>query len=399
MKRFKLGMAMMVVLSAFLLMGSGILQAEDGVTNDEILIGSTMDLSGPLAFMGQSWKDGAMAYFRYINDNGGIHGRKIKFLVEDDGFQSPRTVQAAKKLVIKDKVFCMSMNMGAAGIFAILPFLEQQKVPMLPAGTANELLTIPARKYVFVADTSYRLCGIVAVKYLRDTLKAKHPRFAVIYQDDVTGTQWLTGVKEGAAKYYNIKGIPELSYKRGAIDFSAQVAKCKQDGATHIFIHGNVREPAAILKEAERLQYKATFFANGASQMDKTVELCGDALSYSSGFYAASYGIDPVVDDNEGIRKFRHVVKTYNIGNAENTMNAWGCNAAMILCEVLNRAGKDLTREGFIKAAETIKDFDTGMLSPITWRSDKRQGGDAVRMFKADRARVKFMPISGWLYQ
>lgn len=291
------------------------------------------------------------------------------------------------------------MNMGAGGIMAILPFLKENKVPMLPAGTANEAIFIPPQKYVFVSDTSYRILGIIAVRYTKETLKAASPKIAIIYPDDLTGAQWVTGVKQGFEKYYGIKDTLDLSYKRGAVDFSAEIAKCKQAGVTHVFIHGNVREPAGILKEAQRVQYKPVYFTNATAGANKVVELCGDAINYSNGFYLSTYGRD-MNTDNAGFRRYRDLVKKYNMGTIDNNMNAWGFHSATLLCEVLKRSGRDLTREGFIAAAETMTDFDDGLLVPVTWRSDRRGGGDTALIFKADQAKAQWVLLSDqWIGQ
>jgi branched-chain amino acid transport system substrate-binding protein len=386
------------ILLSLALYGGGIANAEIGVTDNEIRVGSTMDLSGPLAFMGKSWVDGATLYYNYLNDQGGVHGRKIKLLVEDDGFQPPRTVQAAKKLVTKDKIFCMSMNMGAASIFAILPFLESQKVTMLPAGTANAALTDPPRKYVFLVDTSYITQAVVAVKWMRDTLKVEEPIPAVIYQEDVTGEQWLQGAKKGFAKIYGIQDVIALPYKRGTIDFSSHVSKCKQAGVTHIFLHANVREPAAIIKEAQRIQYKALYIGDSAIASEKTIELAGDVINASNGLYMVTYAVD-LNEPNPAVDLFRAQVKKYQRGSMTNPMTMWGFNASWVLSEVLKRAGKDLTREGFIKAAETLTNFDTQLMTPVTWRPDKRGGGDSARMFQADPVKINWKRISEWIWE
>ena len=398
MKKFRMLAVVFSLIMSFYLIGGGIAAAEDGITENEILIGATMDLSGPLAFMGKSWKEGSDLYFRYINEKGGINGRKVKFLVEDDGFQAPRTVQGAKKLITKDRVFCLSMCMGAAGIMALMPLMEKYKVPMLPAGTGNEAVFIPPRKYVFVMDTSYRLCGSVAVKYMKTAMKIKNPKFACIYQEDVTGVNWKDGLKDGAAKYYGIKDILELSYKRGAIDFSAQIAKCKQAGITHIFIHGNIREPAMILKEAQRIQYKAMYVTNAAAGDMRVVQLCGNSVNYSDGFYLSSYGGDLIGDKNSGIDLWNELRTKYRPDLPQIApMHGWGFQAAWVLCEVLKRSGKEPTREGFIKAAESLDKFYTGMMPPITWTPNKRGGGDSTRIWKADAAKGEWVRITDWI--
>lgn len=360
-------------------------RAEIGVTNDEIIIGSTMDLSGPVAFAGQSLMSGALLYFNYINENGGIHGRKIKFMVEDDGFQAPRTVQAVKKLVAKDNIFCMTMNIGANNLFAALPFIEANNVPVLPIGSANELLAIPPRKNIFVMDTGYTIQGKIAVQYMIKSLKVTRPKVAVIYQDDVTGKQWLSGVKTACAEYG--VNVLELSYKRGAIDFSSQMAQCKINGITHVFAHLNIREPAAIMKEAQRIQYRAVYIVDNICAEQKAIELAGDAVDYTNGFYAMGIINDIRKTDSEGYRLYKEACKKANLSKTEteNALRIWAFNAALTLCEVLNRAGKNLTREGFIKAAETLKDYSVGIEVPITWKPDRRDGGRAVKVYKAEK--------------
>ena len=391
-----MGMLMLVGLLSFFLVGGGIAQAEHGVTKDEIIIGSTLDLSGPIAFVGQSFKDGVGLYFKYVNDKGGIHGRKIKFLAEDDGFQSPRTVQAAKKLITKDDIFCMTVNLGSSNISAIIPLLEEHKVPLLPVGTSNEALAIPPRKYIFVTDTGYGLMSRIGLRYMMETLKAQNPKVAVIYQDDLPGQEWLAGVKTGSAKY-GITDILELPFKRGSVDFSSQIAKCKQAGITHIFHHSGLREPAMMMKEAQRIQYKAVYITNPASGAPKVLELAGDAVDYTNGFYCMASLVVPAFHKSKNIELYKELIKKYNIGSVENSLNLYAFQMAITLCEVLERSGKDLTREGFIKAAETMKNYDNGITAPFTWGPNRREGGQSIMVYQAEKG--VWTPRTGWISQ
>lgn len=385
----------MLLCAVFFSTFADIARAEDGVTDNEILIGSSLDLSGPLAFMGTNWREGAKLYFAYINDHGGIHGRKIKFIAEDDAFQPPRTVMNVKKLITKDKVFCLFIVMGGAGVFATLPVIEQYQIPLFPTGTGNTALAIPPRKYVFVAETGFDVQARLAVRFVLEDLKAKNFKIGVIYQEDATGQQWLKGAKEACQKY----GIPaplELSYKRGAIDFSSQMALCKQNKITHILLHGNVREPGFMMKEAQRLQYKAVFIGNPAAGDDNTIKLGGDAVDYSNGFYHIhNFKFVPEKGGTANAILFRESVKKYGIGAIDNRTNQWGFSAASLLCEALKRSGRNLTREGFIKAAETFKEFDNGMHNPLTYAPDRRDGGRAGNFFKAQKG--TWVSISDWV--
>lgn len=395
MQRIKMGIVVVGMLLSFFLVSSNIAAAEEGVTDNEIVVGSISDLSGPLAFMGKGERDGEALYFAYINDQGGIHGRKIKFVSEDDQFQSPRTVLALKKLITKDKIFALSLIMGAGNIFACIPLIDQYKIPLFPSGTANEALAYPPRKYVFVTDTGYGMQGRIAIKYILNDMKAKNPKFGVIYQDDVTGQQWLQGIKDGCKNNHQPEPFA-ASYKRGAIDFSSQVALCKQNGITHVLYHGNVREPGAMMKEAKRLQYKAVWFGNAAAGDDKIVELAGDAVDYSNGMYHISY-FRHISENTESFKLFKECVKKYGIGAVDNRFNQWSFSAGMNFCEVLKRAGRNLTREGFIKAAESLKDYDNGMTAPITFGPDRRDGGRHCNIFKGKNGTWNLYSGGNWI--
>lgn len=393
MKRVRLAIAVIGVVLSFLLTVGNVAHAERGVTNDEIRIGCTIDLSGPAAFLGQGLKEGLDLYFKYLNDQGGIYGRKIKFLVEDDGFLSPRSVQGAKKLVSKDHVFFMTMNLGGTNIQAMLPFLEENKVPIIWAGTPNEALAIPPKKYVFLGDSGYGIQGSIAMKYVVETVKFKNPKVAVIYSDEISGMQLLKGVKNACAKF-GIKDVLELPYKRATVDFSSQIALCKKEGITHIVVKATVREPALIMKEAQRIQYKANFIYDNGSHAPKVLELAGDSVAYANGVYVLGIIRDINTDDTKALRLYKQARDKYK-SRIDSTQVYYAFGVGMLLQEVLQRAGKNPTTESLIKAAESLKNYDNGINNPITWAPDRRDGGRSSRLFKAtDKG---WIPVTDWM--
>lgn len=387
-KLWKLLAATLALLFVFSTVG----WAEVGVSKDEIKIGGILDISGPIAFMGKGVSDGSKLYFKYINDQGGIHGRKINYLVEDDGYQSPRAVQAAKKLIEADNVFCIYSVLGSAQSNAMYPILEAKGVPLLLPATQNRDMGVPPRKYLFLADPTYTLQGKLAVEYVVDDMGVKNPKIAVIYQDDAPGHDWRNGVRI-AAKHYGLD-ILELSYKRGSVDFNSQIARCKENGITHIFMWTLVREPAMLMKEAQRLQYKATYFTSTASNDKRCIDLAGDAVDYTNGFFATSMVYDLHTQSTPRISEYKQNIAKYGICNIDNFYNLYGYQSAVTLVEGLKRAGKDLTREVMIKTLEGFKDFDNGILSPITWGPNKRAGGSSIKVDKAIKGR--WTPISQW---
>ncbi|MBU4582560.1 MAG: ABC transporter substrate-binding protein [Proteobacteria bacterium] len=373
--------AIMAIVCLFIL-GVSFSWAEDGVSNTEVKIGATVDLSGPIAFMGKGVTDGAKLYFQYINDQGGVYGRKINFLVEDDGYQSPRAVQGAKKLITRDKVFCMFMILGSAQVNAMYPLMEADGIPIVAPATQNQDMGVPPRKFLFLADTHYTAQGKLAIEYIVEKMGEKKPKIASIFQDDTPGHDWRNGVRHGA-KYYGLD-VLELTYKRGAVDFSSQMAKCKEAGITHILVWSLVREPAILMKEAQRLQYKPTYFYANPSINKKVLELAGDALTYNNKIYATNIIIDPYRDKTPAVKLFEINAAKYKTATLENSYNVYGYQAAITMVEGLKRAGKDLTRQGLINALETFNKYDNGIMAPITWGPNLRAGGHSIKVFKAN---------------
>jgi branched-chain amino acid transport system substrate-binding protein len=388
-------MAAIMVMAFVCLLGAVVCWAEDGVTNNEIKVGTTTDLSGPIAFMGKGVTDGAKLYFQYINDLGGVYGRKITFLIEDDGYQPPRAVQGAKKLITKDKIFCMFLNLGSAQVNAMYPLMEADGIPIIAPATQNRDMGVPPRKLLFLADTHYTAQGKLAVEYIVEKMGVKKPKIACIYQDDTPGHDWRHGVNAGA-KYYGLE-VLELPYKRGAVDFSSQMAKCKEAGITHCLIWALVREPAILMKEAQRLQYKPTYFYANPSLAKKVLELAGDALTYNDKVYATNIMIDVYRDKTPAIQLFEKNAAKYKMCSLNNYYEVYGYQAAITLVEGLKRAGKDLTRAGLIKALETFNKYDNGMMAPITWGPNLRAGGHSIKVFQAKEGDWHSI-TTGWVY-
>lgn len=381
MKKMKFVMAIVGMFLSVLLINAEPARADEGITKDEVVIGMITDLSGPIAFLGQNFRDGALMYFRYINEKGGINGRKIKLICEDDGFQTPRTVLAAKKLITKDKVFNTFLITGAGNIMACLPLLKQYKIPLLPTGSSDPGLSL--EPYCFVTDPAYPVQSKVVLKYVMETLKSKNAKFGILYSDDLTGQQVKDGYKEQLAKY-GIKNVPEQSYKRGATDFSSQMAKLKDAGVTHICGHANAREPALMFKEAQRIQYKPLYMFNGCAGAQKVLELAGDSVNYTNGVYMATPQRDLTKADSWSIKIYKELMKSDKTATLDNPMHHFGFYSAIIYSEALKRAGKNPTREGLMKAAETLKDFDHGMSAHVTWNSKWHGGSPMSIVFKAE---------------
>lgn len=345
--------------------------AEVGVTETEIKIGGIVDLSGPIAFMGKGVSDGAAAYFRMINDQGGIHGRKVVYLVEDDSYSPPKSVAAAKKLIERDKVFCIFMVLGSAQSLAMYPTLERAGVPLIQPATQNSRMAFPPKKYLFHADPNYITQAKIGIDYALKELKMKDPKVAVIYQDDEPGQDYLKGVRE-ACNHYRLQLVAEAPYKRGSVDFSSQVAKMKNAGADLVMMWTLIREPAGMFKEAVKLLWRPVWITATPSTANVVLKLAGDDAFYGKGFFGTAI-LAYAWEMNPAAVEFMKAWAKYN-KRPWGFYNWYGWGSAKIMVEGVRRAGRDLTREGLIKAFETFTDYETGVFGSITWRKDKRYG-------------------------
>jgi len=361
-----------LVLAVCLCLTPPVPAAEPGVTDKEIKVGGVVDLSGPIAFMGKGVSGGAATYFKYINDQGGVHGRKISYLVEDDSYSPPKAVAAAKKLIDRDNVFCMFMVLGSAQSLAMYPLLEKAGVPLVQPATQNSHIADPPKKFLFLADPNYVTQAKLGVEYALNELAMKSPKVGMIYQDDEPGHAYRDGVKL-TCKHYNLDLVADVPYKRGTVDFSSHVAKLKEAGADLVMMWTLVREPAGILKEAAKVAYKPVWVTATPSTDNMVLKLSGDDAFSGKGFY----GTMILHDFTPGYPPAAEMMKIWPKYNGDTPPGfydwyGWGC--AKILVEGLNRAGKEPTREGLIKALDTFTDFETGVFGPITWRPDKRYG-------------------------
>ena len=313
--------------------------AEDvpGVTDDRILVGMTNDLTGPLAFLGQQSSAGARLYLRHVNEQGGVHGRRVELLVEDDGYQPARTVAAFRKLLDRDRVFCFAGNMGSSTTMATLPFVERERVPVVMPLNFNSRMSTPYKRYIFAIDPSYPIQSWIMVKYIAEVEKAESPRLAVIYQDDDYGRDGLQGLRTAAA-HYGMPIVSEESYKRGAVDFSTQVLNMKQTDPTHVILWTVTREGAAVMKEARQAGWQPHFVGSLAAADDNIVALAGDA---AKGYMAL--GITDGRSGEEMMAQYLDLLaKEAGEGQTLSLAHTAGFGIAQVLVEGLRRAGRDL---------------------------------------------------------
>ena len=347
------------------------LAADPGVTKTTIKLGSNMILTGPAAFWGQGSDKGVRAYYRFVNDQGGIHGRKIDFINTDSAYKPVKAVAAIKKLIDKEKVFFLMGNQASACIQAAEKIFSGAGVPLVAPITTGKALAEPPRKYLFVVFTQYRDQAKYLVDFMANDSRWQNMKIAAIYQDDDFGKDGLEGLEEQVEKYPTMTLIAKEPFARGAKDFSSQVVKCKSAGANGLFLSCSVSQAAMIIKEAEKLAWKPQFMVLSGAADVKLVELAGNA---TEGLLAATNVIIPTDKNSPTVQKATKIIHKYYPEQPINVPAVDGLAMAMITVEAIKRAGSDPTRAKVIDALENMKGFETGIVPPVTFGHNLRQG-------------------------
>ena len=377
------------VLAAALAVGSASLAAaQQGVTDTEIVLGCSNSFSGPLAFTGeQATRFGVDLYFRVLNDGGGINGRKVRTVYYDDAYRPQDAAANTKKLVEQDKIFAVIAPQGTPPVVATLDYLEENKVPLLFPFQGSPVTR--GKKYVFSGMTLYDRQSRMMIDYLVG--ERKYKTFGVLYQDDEYGKAFLTAFEKDLARH-RLKLTAAEPVKRGATDVSAQVAKLQAARPEVTFLVLVPGAGAQALKERQKIGWTETVMVSAGPLTDERyLSLAADA---AEGVEGLSLWPDPVTSELPGLRQYREVMRRYFPKNEVNRYSLSGYFAAMLFSEGAKRAGKNLTRESLITGLESVKDWDSGILPPITIGPDhetQKQG------FWVKVEKMRFKTLTDWL--
>jgi ABC-type branched-subunit amino acid transport system substrate-binding protein len=362
-----------------------------GVTDTEILIGNVQDLSGPLKELGAVIPSGSNMYFQHINDQGGVHGRSIKMLIEDHQYNPQKAVAVTKKLVEKDRVFCLYQIIGTSPCEAIRPILAETGTPLIAPATNSGTMSDLSRKagdLIFHTDTGYDRQAEILVDYILE--QNSEAKIGVVYQDDDYGENVLEGIARAESEH-NLT-VQKESYQRGAIDFKGQTMNLLKGGCTDVIIAGIVREPVTVMKTAEAMNYKPNFFGTGPTVDARVGKLAGSA---GEGF-TATYWANMWNSDAPGPILYRELCEKYEIPEPYiGLYHYYGFATAQLLVEGLERAGRNPTRKSLVRGLETLKNWDVGSFPPITFGRNDHAGVDKVQLVQMQNGEQ--VVISDWL--
>jgi branched-chain amino acid transport system substrate-binding protein len=322
--------------------------ANQGVSKSEITLGSIQDLSGPIAGFGKQVRLGMLLRVEEINEQGGINGRKIKLIVEDSAYDPKKAVLAAQKLVNQDKIFAMVGHIGTAQNMAAMPVqFEKNVLNFFPVTAAREMYEPFHRlKYSFAA-TYYDQMRNAVPKLVKEKGAKK---VCTMYQDDEFGLEVMRGAEAGL-KTVNMELAEKTSYKRGATDFSSQVAKLKSSGCDMVVLGTIIRETIGAIGEARKTGYSPTFIGSSAAYTDLIHKLGSKAMD---GLYATHTAQHPYLDEAaQPIRFWANKYKT-KFNEDPTVFSVYGYQLIDAFAAAARKAGPNLTTESFIKAMDTM---------------------------------------------
>ncbi|MBI4636634.1 MAG: ABC transporter substrate-binding protein [Candidatus Rokubacteria bacterium] len=331
-----------------------------GVTDSEILLCSYQPMTGKESTYFRMGK-GADIWYKHVNEQGGVNGRKIVFKMIDDQYNPSRTTIVVKEFVERDKCFAIANPLGSAPTAAVIDYITENKVPLIGAGTgAAKNLEYPS-KYVFPLYPSYHTEGQDLVRFAKEQLGGK--TVSLLYQNDPSGKTHIAGV-ESALDKYGVKLVAKEPYEKNELDVSAQVIKMKAANPDVHLCSCAPEHAARFFTERQKLGWKVPVVVVFFGQSPKVIELAGkEAVEgvYFSTIFRRPNSPDPLM------RQFVSLLKKYYPQEEPDAIHMWGYAGAQVVTEALRRMPKEtakITRDGFVDTLESIRDWK-GSLIPV----------------------------------
>ena len=337
---------------------------DTGASDTEIKIGNIMPYSGAASAYGVIGKT-EEAYFRKINAEGGINGRKINFISYDDAYSPPKAIEQARKLVESDEVLLIFQPLGTPSNSAIMKYMNAKKVPQLFVASGGTKFGDPRNfPWTMGFQPNYQSEGRIYAKYIRDNFP--NGKIAVFWQNDDAGKDQFKGLKDGLGDKAGMI-IADKSYEVSDPSIDSQIVALHDSGADIFFSWAAPKGSAQAIRKVGELGWKPKFFlANTATSVASVLKPAG--LDYSKDIISTVYlkdPTDPTWDKDPAVVKWREFMdKYYPDGDKANSNNIYGYVQAEAMAQVLKQCGDNLTRENVMKQAANLKDFHTDLMLP-----------------------------------
>lgn len=347
-----------------------------GVSEAEILIGSSLALSGHASFLGTQTLRGALAYINHVNEHGGVHGRKIRIIAYDDGYDPPRCLANTQKLIVDDQVFTLFSYVGTPTTVKILPLIEQAQIPLVGIFSGANAFREPFNPNIVNIRASYYQETQEVVRHFVEDLGLT--RIAVFYQYDAYGFDGLKGT-ELALRAYDLAPVARGSYTRGTQDIDEGLEAIMESQAEAVIMIGTYDACAKFIKQARSRNFSPLFHNVsfvGSEELARILGRDGEGVIITQ--------VVPPPDSLESRALLWGVVEFLDrFGRAfpedqPNLVALEGYINAKVLVEGLRRAGRNLNRARFIDAIQSIQNFSLGIANTLSFGPTNHQGLERV---------------------
>lgn len=364
-----------------------------GVTEDSIKVGTVGVQSGPLAFIGIPYFAGMEAYFKKVNDEGGVNGRKIELIKKDDEFKPDKALQAIESLIFDEKVFAIVGQLGTPGVMAARETVKEAGIPSVYFGSGAVQLTQAGENF-FPVQPNYVYEGKLMAKYAVEEFKAN--KIAVIYRNDDVGRNGLKGIEEGLKLLGKANILPEegkLAYNAGETDFTVQVQKAKSLNPDLLIIYGLGGGATGILKEVEKVGFDVPMLTTYSNADASFLAIAAPgAPNVIKNLHVMGW----LEVTEESLKPLVEAMKKYFPDVPVNAYTMAGWVAAETFVAGLKKAGENLTWKGYIEAMNNLK-FTEGLAPEISYSEGVREGVKKMaisKVVKDDKGNYIFKQIT-----
>jgi ABC-type branched-subunit amino acid transport system substrate-binding protein len=350
--------------------GSG---QSSGYSAQEILLGSSLALTGHASFLGTQTLHGALSYLEAVNEAGGIHGRKIRVIAYDDGYDPPRCLENTQRLIAADRVFALFCYVGTPTSVKIMPLVQEARIPLVGLFTGAQALRNPFQRYIINIRASYHQETGAVVREFVESLGIR--KIAVFYQYDDYGFDGLTGTQI-ALKRYGLEPVAMGHYRRGSLEIEDALSQILGSGAEAVIMIGTYEPCAAFIRSARARHFNPIFYCVSFVGPEKLVNRLGPL--------GEGVIITQVVPPPTAIlllpaaEEYTRLLNRFYPEDKPNYVGFEGFLNAKTLMEGLRRVGPVPDREKFIDAIETIQNLSLGIANPVTFGPKDHEGLDKV---------------------
>jgi len=379
-------MKLKITLALFAMSALSAFAQQQGVSKTEITIGTIQDLSGPLAGYGKAVRNGMQLRIDELNEQGSVHGRKLRLITEDSGYDPKRAVLAAQKLVNQDKIFIMAGHIGTAQNNAAMPVqFDKNIINFFPVTAAREMYE-PFNRLKYAIFATYFDQMRAAVPSL--VKEKKISKVCAIHQDDEFGLEVFRGAETGL-KSIGMEFVEKTTYKRGATDFSSQVARMKSAGCELVVLGTIIRETVGTIAESRKTGFNPLFIGSSAAYTDLIHKLGGKAMD---GMYATMTVPHPYLDEaSKPISFWANKYKT-KFSEDPTVFSVYGYLIIDAFILAAQKTGPNLTTDSFVKVMDNMTiptDFFGGPEAKFS--PTKHLGSNRSRLAQIQEGRWKVM--------